>query len=195
MTRYFQFDEYKNCRNLSFPEFSRWLDDFGERLTAIWNLTTNYLHCIHRIFRLFKQVQNFSPVLILLCLTQVSNLLLANLLLAWASLPYIVYWLSHELLILSIIVLSSSSASIHPLLDVGLSSDLPSLPILSRTNPTLPDNGCYVVDPALLWLCCYSFVEPIRCPQLLMLNLSNPNSILLEFLLLLLLLLRWHYRV
>ena len=45
----------------------------------------------------------------------------------------------------------SSSAFIHPLLDVGLSSDLPSLPILSRTDPIFSDNGCYVVDPSLQW--------------------------------------------
>ena len=49
------------------------------------------------------------------------------------------------------VLTSSSSAFIHPLLDVGLSSDLPSLPILSRTDPILPDNGCYVTDPSLLW--------------------------------------------
>ena len=33
-----------------------------------------------------------------------------------------------------------------------LSSDLPSLPISSGTDPILPDNGCCVADPSLPWL-------------------------------------------
>ena len=50
----------------------------------------------------------------------------------------------------NVLVMPSSLAFIHPLLDVGLSSDLPRLPILSRTAPIVPENGSYVVDPSLL---------------------------------------------
>ena len=46
---------------------------------------------------------------------------------------------------------SSSSAFIYPLLDVDLSSDLPSLPMLSRADPIHTNNGCFVIDPCLLW--------------------------------------------
>ena len=86
---------------------------------------------------------------------------------------------------------STSSAFIHPLLDVGLSSYLPSLPILSRTDPIFRDSGCNVVGPPLLWpllVSSWCLRPPYWCPVgpsvlTLFRNVSNPAPLKLSGLL------------